>query len=181
MSQTLVQTHLSKSSATIFIKRLLIPVSSAFFACLDKLDVLLGKSAVAEITIGELVDRLAKTSMAENRDFLLVDVRSAAEQAVSIIPSAITKDQFERLIGDHSCENEHSPKTVITYCTAGGRSYLYSRKLAKRGIPTLNLKSGIVGWCNAHLPLQSIDGATTTRVRVDLDVHSIPAEYLAVE
>ncbi len=175
MSQTLVQTHLSKSSVIIFIKRLLIPVSSAFFACLDKLDVLLGKSGVGEISIDQLIERQARTVAGTDRDFVLVDVRSVAEQAVSIITSAITKEEFEKL------PDNHRGKTVITYCTAGGRSYLYSRKLAKRGIPTLNLKAGIVGWCNAHLPLQTIDGTATNRVCVDTDVYSLPPEYAIVD
>ena len=174
MRQTLTQTNRLKSSAISLIKRLLIPVSSVFFAFLDKLDVLRGKSRVAEILIDQLVQRQAKTAAGQDSDFILVDVRSAAEHAVSIIPSAITKEDFERLPDDHR------GKSVITYCTAGGRSYLYSRKLAKRGIPTFNLKAGIVGWCNAHLPLQTIDGTATNRVCVESDVYSLPPEYIIV-
>lgn len=154
------------------IKRLLIPVSSAFFACLDKLDVLLGKSGVGEVAIDQLIELQEKAAVGKFRDFVLVDVRSAAEQAVSIIPSAITKEDFEKL------PDVDRGKTVITYCTAGGRSYLYSRKLAKRGVPTLNLKAGIVGWCKAHLPLQTLDGTPTSRVCVDPRLYSLPPGYV---
>ncbi len=157
-----------------YLKQLLVPIADAFFACLDTLDALRGRSAVRQISIEQLVERQAAAAAKPDVDFVLVDVRSPSEQEVSVIPSAITKNAFER------SPDEHRGKTVIAYCTAGGRSYLYARKLARQNRQTLNLKPGIVGWCNAHLPLQTIDGQTTRHVAIDTALYSVPAEYLAV-
>lgn len=53
---------------------------------------------------------------------VLVDVRSQAEQAVSVIPGAITAQQYE--VGT----DRYAGKTVVPYCTVGGRSYLCPRR-----------------------------------------------------
>ena len=70
--------------------------------------------------------------------YLLVDVRSQAEQNVSMIPNAITLEQFESRMKKrqrnaflNSGENhfDHDTQTVVTYCTIGYRSGLEGRRL----------------------------------------------------
>src|SRR5689334_16019752 len=57
----------------------------------------------------------------------LVDVRSAEEQAVSMIPGAISEElflkQFPSILDDKS--------TIVAYCTIGFRSGCFSSKLLK--------------------------------------------------
>ena len=156
------------------IKRFLIPISNAFFAILDKVDALIGRSVVREVSIEQLVAQRSDETPDHAADHILVDVRSATEQAVSIIPGAITKEEFER---DYE---SFKHKTVIAYCTAGGRSYLYARKLLQKDVNAMNLKPGIVGWCNAGQPLHTIDGDPTNRVHLNKAIFAVPADYVAV-
>jgi len=93
---------------------------------------------------------------------VVVDVRTADEQAVSMIPSsaggagdpllpALTKEQFEADIEQYK---EH---VVVCYCTAGLRSGTYAAQLLKeKGFPrerVSNLVGGIVGWTHVGGPL----------------------------
>lgn len=172
--------------------RILTPIANAFFAFLKWLDAIRGRSPIGEIGPHELRNlqtkaaqkKSAQKKAAQNTSqevdqhpvprFLIVDVRSEAEQSVSMIPGAITKADFE------TQQIAKSQLTVIPYCTVGGRSYLYARKLASQGIPTQNFKEGIVGWCNANLPLVDIDGQPTNRVYLSDPALRVPAEYEVV-
>ena len=156
------------------IKRLLIPVSQAFFGWLGVLDEWRGRARPGDISVEQLLKKQFDASTKRCQDFVVVDVRSDAECSVSMIPGAITRRNFQRNI------EQYREKTAMLYCTAGGRSYLYARKLAKEGIHALNLRSGIVGWCNAGLPLETTDGQRTNRVHLDDSVFRVPEEYEAV-
>ena len=156
------------------VKRLLIPISKAYFAWLDKYDALRGYSTGDDISIEGLLELQSKRGDGSKSGFVLVDVRSDSEQSVSMIPGAISKQSYDRAL------DEHRDKTVVAYCTAGGRSYLYARKLARRNIHARNLTAGIVGWCNAGGPLQTPAGEPTNRVHVDEKVFPIPESYIAV-
>lgn len=104
-------------------------------------------------------------------DFVLVDVRSDAEVNVSVIPGAITKAQYEK--NAKLYEN----KTVIVYCTVGGRSGAYAKQLAANGVKVKNYKGSILQWVNAELPLQTLDGNPTNRVHTYSSRYRIPAKY----
>ncbi len=107
-------------------------------------------------------------------DFVLVDVRSPKEQAVSMIPGAITAQQFER----H--RQHYQGRTVITYCTVGGRSEHYARKLIAAGQSAMNFKGSILGWCKAKYPLVTPKGKQTQRVHTYSARYSVPSQYSAV-
>lgn len=102
---------------------------------------------------------------------LLVDVRSAAEQAVSRIPGAITQQAYEAAAGSHS------GKQVVVYCTIGGRSYLYARQLVAAGVDAKNYREGILGWCRAELPLVDSDDHATIAVHPYWRVFRVPDRY----
>lgn len=102
---------------------------------------------------------------------VLVDVRSEEEISVSRIPDAVTRDEFES-----SFEN-YRDHIVISYCTIGGRSLLYTRQLLKRGVDSRNYKTGIIGWCKARLPLGSSEGYDTRRVHTYSSMYHVPSEY----
>ena len=67
---------------------------------------------------------------------VVVDVREAAETAVSMIPGAVTKEQFE------AEAERYAQHTVVAYCTIGYRSGKYCQELGKqdRPEPVLNLQ-----------------------------------------
>ncbi len=118
---------------------------------------------------------VAETNEKPRAEFVLVDVRSSKEQDVSIIPGAITVEQFEK------DRKDHLGKTVITYCTIGVRSEHYARKLLTSGQNALNFKGSILGWCDAKYPLVTPDGKSTQRVHTySARFSKVPAEYTAV-
>lgn len=105
------------------------------------------------------------------KDYVLVDVRSDAEINVSIIPGAITKAQYEKN------PQMYKDKTVIVYCTVGGRSGAYAKQLAGNGVKVKNYKGSILEWVNSELPLETLDGQPTNRVHTYSSRYRIPAKY----
>ncbi len=104
-------------------------------------------------------------------DFVVVDVRSDAEISVSIIPGAITKAQYEKN------RQQYQGRTVIPYCTIGGRSGAYAKQLAGNGVKVKNYKGSILKWIDAGLPLVTLDGKPTQRVHTYSDRYRVPAKY----
>ena len=90
---------------------------------------------------------------------VFVDVRRAKEQAVSMIPGAITQKQFE------AASTRYLGRKVVAYCTIGYRSGLYAKRLRAQGWDAFNLEAGILGWVHAGGDVEH-DGSTTKRVHV---------------
>lgn len=91
---------------------------------------------------------------------VLVDARSEEERAVSTIPGAISRQEFERL------REELAAREVVTYCTIGYRSGLYTEELVEQGWEARNLAGSILAWTHRGLPLVRPDGTPTRRVHV---------------
>jgi rhodanese-related sulfurtransferase len=89
---------------------------------------------------------------------VLVDVRTSEEQAVSMLPGAITQDAFE------AARAVYAGQTVVTYCTIGARSGEYAEGLRQEGVEVFNLKGSILSWTQAGLPLVDKSGEETKRV-----------------
>lgn len=108
---------------------------------------------VQEISAHELKERL------EQDELVVVDVRSPAERAVSMIKGAISSAEFERNRGQY--ENV----TVVTYCTIGHRSGLYAKELHEEGLEVLNLVGSVQSW--SHVAGDFVDAhGPTKRVHV---------------
>lgn len=107
-------------------------------------------------------------------DFVVVDVRSEAETKVSVIPGAITKVEFEK------DREKYNGRTVIPYCTVGGRSGAYAQQLANDGVKVKNYKGSILDWVNNELPLVTLDGKPTNRVHTYSAGYRVPSKYQAV-
>lgn len=71
----------------------------------------------------------------------LIDVRTEAEQKISMLPGAITQKEFEK-----SPESFRSNQ-LIAYCTIGYRSGKFAEKFQKYKIK--NLKGGVLAWSHA--------------------------------
>lgn len=108
--------------------------------------------AVPQVNVEELV-----AMQRENR-VLLVDVRTAAERAVSSIPGSIALDEFE------ANEANHAGTRVVTYCTIGYRSSEYAGTLRREGFDASNLEGSILAWVHAGQPLNDPEGRPTKRV-----------------
>ncbi len=102
-----------------------------------------------------------------------MDVRSDSETKVSVIPGAITKAQYE------ADAKKYEGKTVVCYCLSGGRSGKYVKQLKAKDIAAVDLKGSILGWCEAGLPLETLDRKPTKRVNVY--GNKVPPQYESAE
>jgi rhodanese-related sulfurtransferase len=122
----------------------------------------------------QITEAKQKGAEARPNDFVVVDVREPKEYQVSMIPGAVTKAEYEKN------SQSYAGVTVIPYCTVGGRSASYAKQLASKGVKVLNFKESIIGWCNAQLPLVTIDGKSTNQVHTYNSRNKVPAMYKAV-
>ncbi len=139
----------------------------------EKLDAEIAVKIAKENQISIDLFQQIQSSEEARKSIVVVDVRSDAETKVSIIPGAITKAQYE------SDTKKYEGKTVVCYCLSGGRSGKYVKQLKSKDVPAVDLKGSILGWCEASLPLTTLDGKPTKRVNVY--GNKIPAEYESVE
>lgn len=91
---------------------------------------------------------------------VFVDVRTAEEQEVSMIPGAITKEAFEK------DRESYTDKRVVVHCTIGYRSGVYVQELGEQGFEAENLAGSLLLWAHEGLPLEDSKGNSTTRVHV---------------
>jgi rhodanese-related sulfurtransferase len=80
---------------------------------------------------------------------LFVDIRDDEEQQVSMLPGALTQDQYEQNPG------AAKDKTLVVYCTISYRSGKFAEDLMEKGVKVLNLQGGILGWVHAGGPVFS--------------------------
>lgn len=106
------------------------------------------------------IDAASLMQLQRNSAAIVVDVRTPAEQAVSIIPGAITKEEFE------AHKNEYAEKEIVTYCTIGYRSGLTAQELIKEGFHAFNLKGSVLDWAHAGGEFVDAEGRPTRRVHV---------------
>jgi rhodanese-related sulfurtransferase len=119
-----------------------------------------GFPKVDEIDAAQLRERLAS----ERETLVLVDVRPEDERKVSILPGAISLEDYEaRREADPTA---FADQTVVTYCTVGVRSGFAANKLRKEGVDVLNFKGSILGWTHADGPLVTPAGEPTRQVHV---------------
>ena len=118
---------------------------------------------VPELTVEEL-DRLSTTT-----SVVLVDVRADKEQRISMIPGAVTAQEFERF------PDRFRNETIVAYCTVGHRSGLYVKKLLSQGWQAFNLKGAILAWTHAGRELVD-DQGPTRRVHVAGSKWSLEAD-----
>lgn len=146
---------------------LIIRLCDTSFGAIEAVRRLLGRRRVEAITTSDLQAAIKSGETSP----VLVDVRSAEERAVSRIPGAITQQEYE----DHT--EELAGRTVVAYCTVGGRSYLFARKLVARGVDAMNYRDSILGWCRAGLPLETPSGKPTNAVHPYWRIFHVPRQY----
>ncbi len=121
---------------------------------------------VRNLPVAALAAWLADTTRAPP---LLVDIRSAEEQAVSTLPGAVcatTERAAMRLATAHGCG-----QPVVVYCAVGVRSARLACVLQRAGCTAVyNLERSIFGWANAGLPL--VRGTQPVR-----EVHRYDADW----
>ena len=94
----------------------------------------------------------------QRQEMVLVDVRTEPEIDVSIIPGAITWDEYQ------ANQSKYEGQAVVTYCTVGYRSAHAARELREQGVTAYNFYGGIIAWTQVHGTLHDLTGAITNRV-----------------
>ena len=118
-----------------------------------------------EISVAEWLAR------PKDRPAVLVDVREPHERRVSMLPGAITKQDFERNSA------RYRSWVVVPYCTIGLRSGIYTRDLRGQGFEVRNLAGSALAWAHAGLPFET-SGKATRRVHVfNGDWNLLPRGY----
>lgn len=79
-------------------------------------------------------------ALSEKGEALFIDVRTAKEQAVSMLPGAVSQTAFEKNPGIAD------EKTAVAYCTIGARSGAYSQKMNRKGVRVLSISGGMLRW-----------------------------------
>ena len=119
------------------------------------------------------VARLAQLQPQSNLVF--IDVREPEEQAVSMIPGAVTAEEFERK------REQFREKTLVAYCTIGYRSGRFAKRWNERGFNGVNLAGGILAWTHEGRALETPSGNDTKRVHVyGRDWNYAPEGYIPV-
>ncbi len=108
---------------------------------------------VPEVLVEELVEKQ------KNQNVVLVDNRDSDEIEVSMIPGAITGEEFLSNVEDYNDDS-----IVIAYCTIGSRSGLFAKRL--QGKKVYNLRGGVLAWAHAGKTFIDSQGKQTIRVHV---------------
>ena len=109
--------------------------------------------------VKDVVPQQAMALMQQGR-LIFVDTRKSAEMSVSMLPGAISKQQY--LLEP----NRYKDLTVVSYCTISYRSGVFAREMEKQGHTVYNLKGGILAWTLEGGSVYDPDGRKTKRIHV---------------
>ena len=88
---------------------------------------------------------------------VLIDVREPYERAVSMLPGALSLEDFER------DAEAYRGRILVPYCTIGARSGVVTRRLRAAGYDARNLAGSILAWTYTGRALER-DGQPTRAV-----------------
>lgn len=127
-----------------------------------------GDFSVPQLSVLEFKELKKKS----HKQIVLVDVRTPQERKVSTIHGAISQEQFWLKQADYR------GKTVVSYCTIGYRSSLFTEKLMKMGIKAYNLRGSLLSWVHSGGKLYTPAGQETNQVHVyGKDWDLVPTSY----
>ena len=107
---------------------------------------------------------------------IFVDIRKPAEMAVSMLPGAVSEQDFL------SHTDQYRDKTIIGYCTISYRSGVFAREMAKERISIVNLQGGILAWTLAGGKVYDPSGREVKRIHVYGDKWDYaPAGYESIK
>ena len=131
-------------------------------------------AALFIVACGQKQDEMLKNKI-DDRDFVIVDIHSPEERALTFIPTSIPKEEFEKNKG------KYGDTSIITYRTIGYRSGLYTKKLRERKINACNLKDGPLAWAHHRNHFTDKEGRNKKQIHVyKRDWILVPEEYEAI-
>lgn len=88
---------------------------------------------------------------------ILIDTRTVEEMQVSMIPGAISANDFEHSdLYLQPSDEEKTHTLLVPYCTVGYRSAVYCEKLKSRGFQCIRNSEGVVMWTHDCDPLHDL-------------------------
>lgn len=79
-------------------------------------------------------------SQIPDKKLVFVDTRKAEEMKISMLPDAVSQDEFL------SNPGKYKDYIIVTYCTISYRSGKLAEKLSNKGLNIYNLTGGILAW-----------------------------------
>jgi rhodanese-related sulfurtransferase len=104
-------------------------------------------------TIQDISPRQAMKIMQE-KQVIFVDTRKPAEMKISMLPHALTKEEFLQHL------TRYKDMTVIGYCTISYRSGLFAKEMESKGITIYNLTGGLLAWLLEGGKVYNAEGET---------------------
>lgn len=126
----------------------------------DPTDVIQTLYASFRPTFAQVPEVAVTEALAHPERYVLVDVRTEAEQAVSRLPGAVLASQVE------ADPKAYQGKHLLAYCTIGARSGAWAARWRDQGLQISNLPGSLLAWTHAGGPLVDPSGRPTTRVHV---------------
>ncbi len=110
--------------------------------------------------------------MKNGEKIVFVDVREKKERNVSILPEAISQDEFEKNY------EKYAGSTIVVYCTIGYRSGKYCEKF--KNLKIYNLSGGVLAWSHSQGEFYK-NGKSTTEVHTySKDWNFLNSQYKAI-
>jgi rhodanese-related sulfurtransferase len=109
--------------------------------------------------VREISPKAAMKEMALGK-ILFVDTRKPAEMEVSMLPGAITWEEFLK------DPEKFKDRRIVAYCTISYRSGKLARKLSNKGIEIFNLQGGLLAWVLEGGKVYNSNGKETRRINV---------------
>ena len=91
---------------------------------------------------------------------VFVDTRKPEEMAVSMLPAAVSEEDFLNHF------EQYRDKTAVSYCTISYRSGKFAEKIAEEGITVINLQGGILAWTLEGGKVYDTSGKEVKRIHV---------------
>lgn len=105
---------------------------------------------------------------------VFVDTRTPEEMAVSMLPDAVSKEDYL------SDPDRFGDRTVVAYCTISYRSGLFAKEMAEKDRRVLNLRGGMLAWALEDGPIFDETGETRRMHVYGKKWDLAPAEYETV-
>jgi sodium/bile acid cotransporter 7 len=99
-------------------------------------------------------------ALLEQDRVVFVDTRKPEEMAVSMLPGAVSQNDFVNHL------ETYGDKSVVAYCTVSYRSGVFAREMAEKGITVKNLVGGILAWTLEGGKVYDSNGLETKRIHV---------------
>lgn len=120
-------------------------------------------------------------SILQDSNLILLDVRQPEEQAISMLPRALTTAQFAARYRTGIPPGSR----IVAYCTIGYRSGRYAEQLAAMKIKCENLEGGILMWSFHGGPLVAKntreEWVATNRIHVyDAEWNIVHPDYVGI-